>query len=1076
MSVIGKCNLPELFDPLKKPDKQYTADELSDLEIRWRRLVGQVQNLSFSAEPAETAKIQRQLEVAGQQSEWMLKAGEAGILKPRNSDKLRDFLARNFAIEYDDFMQRHMNDVGEVRKKLRDFRHFVDFQVADKMARIETIRQIADAQSAAYKITRKLPKEAQDRLWVGAQEEGQFPRLMEASGTAPMAARRMNQKYQDFVDEALAAGLQDHEVKDLIVHAATVGAAYDEGLAIAKGSGIPMGEVDTIGYFRRKFTPDVSAIIAKRKAIEDGGITSPKSLYQSFQKSRTTFDFVVEDEHLLAYALGKPFNEVTGLIEDSKKLLEELHKIPNSHVDQLVKMGVVGKIPLTSTELVKDLAARYELPFKQLGDVFITDQVKGYLEYTNNLKSVVSKSTILQGIMKEGLNNGWAVTAAQHAVDPEFKNFSKIDGTILNKYLNEGRRTALDATGGVYVHPVVKNMAHALLDLSTSPEKIGQVAEVVKHIQFFMKNSKLLMLAVPRYAFVNTVGGVVQSFTAGGNLLTALPNYIQYIKLQHQGEGILENTKKVFAGGTLTEQELFRKLRETGAINDFIPGIAIQGTTPNLNAWNPGHAAKAATYAYYTLKQFGVHEGIKKTEDLISNLISEPVMALGGLANTSDNAFKWNTYKTVLADDPLIHAGGFLTTGTVNRFGSDIDAARLHVDRYFFDYTNQGEWDKGISKYVFPFWMYMSRNMPGQWRHMISNPHQYLAYHRLHAVINDQAEQDPNLDRGMVSKFTNEAFPLFFKGQGGDYFAMHTTAYDPIADGFVGAKNLLNDVQYAVTGKYSGSDEQMRRQAAGTYHSDFIDKYVQSSYPLYKSAVQGLEFLTGAERDSLTNKPLVDDPSKPVSFLGKEMHPLARLFLEQNFPILGTANAVNPGNVFGSPMKVDGQGNITQMPTPSFLGDARSDKDSKSPLLRAAAPFIGSVGTQLDASTRALNMGYTESDLKALDRHLNDRVKKILSTYPVLTPTKQAEAKQEMENAKNIMFTVRLDLARISAWRKENNVLPNKVAESLALKNLTVKDLPVKGQTPEEVRRIERLTERFNTFDLMVQEEKRRNK
>jgi hypothetical protein len=81
-----------------------------------------------------------------------------------------------------------------------------------------------------------------------------------------------------------------------------------------------------------------------------------------------------------------------------------------------------------------------------------------------------------------------------------------------------------------------------------------------------------------------------------------------------------------------------------------------------------------------------------------------------------------------------------------------------------------------------------------------------------------------------------------------------------------------------------------------------------------------------------------------------------------------------------------------------------------------------------------------------------------------------------MENAKNIMFTVRLDLARISAWRKENNVLPNKVAESLALKNLTVKDLPVKGQTPEEVRRIERLTERFNTFDLMVQEEKRRNK
>jgi hypothetical protein len=74
------------------------------------------------------------------------------------------------------------------------------------------------------------------------------------------------------------------------------------------------------------------------------------------------------------------------------------------------------------------------------------------------------------------------------------------------------------------------------------------------------------------------------------------------------------------------------------------------------------------------------------------------------------------------------------------------------------------------------------------------------------------------------------------------------------------------------------------------------------------------------------------------------------------------------------------------------------------------------------------------------------------------------------------MFTVRLDLARISAWRKENKVLPTKVAEALALKKLRVQDLPVVNQTPEEVRRIERLTERFNTFDLMVQEEKRRNK
>jgi hypothetical protein len=944
------------------------------------------------------------------------------------------------------------------------------------MAEIEAVQQLADAQSAAYKITRKLPKEVQDRLWVGAQEEGQFPRLMVASETSPMAARRMNQKYQDFVDEATNAGLKDHEIKDLITHASTIGAAYDEGLAIAKGTGIPLGEVDTIGYFRRKFTPDVSSIVAKRKAIEDGGITTPKSLYQSFQKSRTTFDFVVEDEHLLAYALGKPLDSVTSLVSDSKLLREALSEISNDKVDQLVKMGVIGKIPMTSTELVKDLAARYELPFKQLGDVFITDQVKGYLDYTNNLKNVVSKSTIMQGIMKEGLNNGWAVTPAQFASNPAFKGFSKIDGTILNKFIDEGRRTQLDATGGVYVHPVVKNMAYALLDLSTTPEKIGQVAEIVKHIQFFMRNSKLLMLAVPRYAFVNTVGGVVQTFAAGGNLLTVLPNYTQYIKLQNKGMGVLDNTKKVFAGGTLTEQELFIKLRETGAINDFIPGIAVQGTTPRVEAWNPKNAAKAAQYAYYTMKNFGIHEGVKNVEGLVSNLISEPVMALGGLANVSDNAFKWNTYKTVLADNPLVHGGGFLTTGTVHKFGNDLDAARLHVDRYFFDYSNQGQWDKGISQYVFPFWMYMSRNMPGQWRHMISNPHQYMAYHRLHAVVNDQAEQDPNLDRGMVSKFTNEAFPLFFKGQGGDYFAMHTTSYDPIADGFIGAKNLLNDVQRLTTGKYSGSDEQMRRQASGEYHSDFIEKYVQAAYPLYKSAVQALEFLSGAERDSLTGKSLVDDPAKPTSFLGKQMPPLARLFLEQNFPILGTLNTVNPGNAFGQPLKVDPQGNITQMPQPSFLGDARSDRDSKSPLLRAAAPFIGAVGTQLDASTRALNMGYTENDLKALDRQMNDRVKKLLQTYPVLTPDKQTDARQEMENAKNIMFTVRLDLARISAWRKENKVLPTKVAEALALKKLRVQDLPVVNQTPEEVHRIERLTERFNTFDLMVQEEKRRNK
>jgi len=1069
--IAGKCRLPVLPKPLKKPDAPYNPEELSDLEKRWRRLYGQIRNTAFDTDAARQAAMHKRMDYTAAQSEWMLKITDTDTLKPRNSGRMADWLARNFAVEYDDFMQTKLSDVGGVRQRIRTMRSMVETRLADKMAQIETLKAIGDSQHKAQQVLKKLPKEVQTEIWVGAMEEGQLPRLARESGMSPLALRRMNEKHKAFMERALDAGLSDGQVKEVITQATVVSAAYDEALALAKGSGVPMGEVSAIGYFRRRFTPDISGIIAKQKAVMEGGLKNPDQLYQSFQRSRHSYEFLVEDEHLLAYALGRPFESITELVSNPKELTKVLLELPENKLDSLVKMGVVGKIPLTTRELTENLIKTYELPVKGLNEVFITDQVEAYKQYVQNLKDTVSKSTIIQGLLRDGHEVGWAISDVMREANPKlYSGFVPLDPNMVGKFIDIGRANQLHKAGNFYVHPVVRDMLVGTLDLATSPAKMGMMAEVLHHMQFLMSNSKKLMLATPKYVMVNGVGGMIQSFTAGANMVTMVPNYLQFWKVTNKGADVLDNTVKAFAGGTMTERELFQHLKETGGINDFIPAIALKHDMTGFRAWNPLNAQNAVKYAYYTAKRFGLMEGVKSVEELVSNLISEPVMQLGIVANTTDNAFKWNLYKTILADNPVQTAGGFLTTGQIQRFGTDLAGARKHVDRYFFDYSNQGKWDKALSGSVFPFWMYMSRNLPSQMRHMVSQPQQYLAWHRLHQMVNDPVRDDGDrLPAGAVPKYVRDSFPLYFK-DGDDYFAVHTTAFDPIADGFVQVERALTDVSRLVGG-FTGTDEQQRRQAGDEYRSDFLENYMGSMYPLYKSAVAGLQWLTGEERDFLTNKRLKDDPANPTAFLGVNIPPLARLFLEQNVPVAGVINQVNPGGVFGQSLQYNEKGDVTRMPQRGIFGANRSDRDAKDPMLRAVAPFIGSTGTSFDSYTRALNMGYTEGDMRQLDKKLGQRVKNLMENYPAMDEKAKANAREEMENAKNILFTLRLDLARVKAWRAKYKALPDRDARKKAMQSLSPEQRKQITPLPEDARQIQRTIERFDTFDLMVQEE-----
>jgi hypothetical protein len=1064
----GKCPLPQLFQPLRKPKKAYTEDELTELTKRWRTLYGSIRNVAYAAEPGQQAVMLKKLDYAAKQAEWMLEVANVNNLKPQNGHRWAAFKARNFAIEYDDFMQTTLSVPGEIRQKIRRMERLVETEVADNLAKIETMHKINGAQRQARFILRDLPKPKQDELWTMAIEEGQIPRLAHASQYSPVAMRRMNQKYQKFVEHAKQAGLQQHQIDDLVASAVPIGAAYDEALALAKGSGIPMGEVSGIGYFRRKFTPDVADIIAKKKKLA-GDLDNPKALYQSFQKSRHTFEFVVEDEHLLAFALGKPLDSMTAIVNDPKLLMKTLHEIPEEKLDNLVKMGVVGKIPLTTSELVDDLIKRYELPVKGLSEMFLTDQVEAYKAYTNSLKDMVSNSTIVQGIMKEGMDSGWAVTDVIKSTSPEYKDFVPINGDVLARFINPGRLNQLKKGGDVFVHPLVKDMLLSTLDLATKPGATGMLAELIHHTKFISKNSKALMLTAPRYVANNAMGGAIAMWAAGGNLISALPNYLQYIKLHNVGESVLDNTKKLYGGGQFTEKELYKQLLRSGALNEVIPQAAMDAAKGGPSAWNPKNAEAALRYTFYTFQKFGFGDGVNKVEDLVSHLVSEPAMFLGMMANLTDNAYKWNVYKTILSDSLVQTAGGFLTTGQVRRF-TNISDAQKHVERYLFDYSNRGKVDEFLSSGVFPFWMYMSRNLPSQLRHMLDSPHQYMAYQRIHALINDPASQEgDDLPAGGISKWTNDAFPLLFRGHGDDFFAIHTTAFDPIADGFMQVSDIVRDVQYRVTGKYVGNDEQKRRQAKGVYTSDFLERYTKALFPLYKSVVATGAWLTGAEKDYFTGRHLQSNPQYPTSFIGIEMPPLARLYLEQNVPILQLINSMNPWYVFGAKERKNEKGEVIRQARPSVFGASRSDADSKDPLLRTLAPLGAGSVNKIDPTTRAMNMGYTEKDMKALQRELRQRVKWIEQNYEKQPTNRKPQLQQQMKNAQNILWALGVDLARIKDWKRRKGVQSKDMSDIVREEGVTISKMP-DGRTSTRVQNS--LRRRFDMFDAIVALEK----
>lgn len=1093
--------------PKKKKFNKRKKSLLTKIKAEKYRVAKSMASVTKDADEAKA--LERSLRVLEAEDLRISNTADMIALKPTQAEGLGSLFANALGWKRVNPLNTTNNYsvAGEVRQSLLDERQVISNMLDDagSIAMVNRTRAFKKRVDQLVK-QRGIDKKLIPQIMVDSMEIGQIPKVNNAFKNSAGVEAFQLYRYNKWMDEMVGHGFSVNEITELRNMAGDIATAFDEMRIVAKSVGYDIPTLENLGYFPRIGTRDFDMRLRGEIAAKEGGEDLARTFRQgnklssAWDKMRRTHHYVPEVHgEFVADLLDIPESQLLDLFKNPEEWRNFLHtNVSAKDLDTLVDSGVFKRIPMTGREVFDYMVQHYELPHKYLNEMFITDPQAAIETYANGLKTAVANHAMAKMVVKDGMNSGWVMGADKLAtLGSDAKNFVALGSLNLERWFEPEE---IKAMGKVYVHKIVANQWRGVLELSSSPSQMASAARVWHYISTNLSKSALLA-ANGLYVGRIFLGNLVQGIGAGLDLGKLLPAFADVIRVERYGYDVLDNTKKVFKvdGEMLTKREYYRKyrLRRGDTIAPQTPGTKRAGI--HFNSLNPAQAGKAAHLMWNYIQSAPDFSGkmLKAGEygaSLAQSMLDEAFAPFAYGGNLLDQVFKWATIQSVTETPGQIKWGKAIHFGSAPTFKSMEDVVR-HVDDYYFQYSDIGTVTKTVGQFIRPFASWAMLNPPAQLRNMLRHPEKYLAYHKLLQVWNEN-ETDGQLPEGGLSEYDlNGNYPIVldYDTVGKEGFVLFPDSYDPVTSAFTYFRESGETIARQFGINVGTSKEQLDyAQGKNMGLSKFIQQTFDQSYfkkPI--EAIVGVDFETGKK---------FDEGVEYNSYLGIPMSKSLEAFLSI-LPPVDALNRWNPNDVFGRkehrstprlstanstgyplPMtdgKLAGQEAPLVAAKPSIFGADRTDNDySKLAAERGGNVIRGmqAVGMRVALVDAAKNMGFTWYDMQERKRELA-KVTKVEGEALKLKQRKGEENSPQYQErlAKLVRLEetqseVEMEMARIDAWMKENNIPPSKMLDKMKDLQLYGDQLPLPNATVRRRLNTERLKRREEIFGENHQE------
>lgn len=1019
MTEAFECGVAAVDDLLQRRFKDIPEEKQTDINRRIDHLVRQYNSVSVT--PKESGLSREAKGYAEDIFRNVLSTANLSHISPGATRGLAHQLAMNIGLIrrglglLDDF-----TDSGAVKNIISSLRRRGGGELHQMLAHIHFIDRNIVADRALDKVRRSLniDKDAWDRLKLDALEIGMQPYLQKDLGiVGPAGLEFMRGRQQRLFRRMEELGVTDAAAETLAKETTEVADTYREVLEIIRTFGVKTNDADgLISYLPRSVSPEAIRRFQWEK-LDDGnyriggfgGVTT-ESLPSVFTKSRSSNQFIVEDKIVLDELIRAVdpdlyttlgVDGVDGLIEDTGKLVrglvDSLDKRAPELFDGLVDIGLISKIPMTSTELFEYAKIRYQLPFKTIDEFMATDFRQVSTLYRNQAERLVGRSMMTHFTAKSAIEGGWGITEAQRLANPDqFSDWVQLSSPIASRRdvvipVSDANRFGIPAfqNSHVYVHPVVADLFKAETQVLSRPDQLGILARLANDLR---TTFSAMALSSSGFIFRQLYTPIFQTWAAGGRIdlyaADITRSISQIASLRRQGlsldsfDSFMDNTRKIYrvSGRLVTERELWNVMRRRGFVEEVMPWL---GAPVNARNFRPTAgplvaAERQVRYlndvlrAYPRLGATGTVSEFASTLSEGSRRFGERAFHWFGASNVLiDNVARFSTIKA-LTSDTNINRTIKAAQGNFNR-PLDFEEAVERAQRYFFNYDDKGAIDDFMS-HIRPFWIFQSRNTFSIFKMMTREPGKFMAYQRLFAMLNEPEPGDEPLPYGAVPDWMRTESPMYWirrddEGRPIEAWTLPRSQFDPIAEGsgqftesIDGVLNYFGIWPDAAFPSRGVSDRINDLPWNRTATNQAIENEVSQAF----GHVKGLYALvTGRNPDTGRTFEPDGNTTSFSNFLGLEVSPMTKYIAENVFPILRNINRANPFYMFGRPPQFEsGGGKILDPGTPAwFTGTPRSSDNSSADFRNWWQRTISGLGLNVYRIDVLDSMGYREGDI-----------------------------------------------------------------------------------------------------------------
>lgn len=862
--------------------------------------------------------------------------------RPGYGTRLERWLSRTMPsfLPEDSWARRARTFVMEARRfgeSVWDDMPFWGTDMGDVAARWNSARRVEEMTSEMRKrmqavgITRKVD-----------QDEAYF-RLMELSANRNIAqpgtyGRRVLDNEFDRIQREVFQkwGITDSsQIERLMEPIKGIADEYTNVYLVGTLAGASIGQVEGLGYVARNMKADPEWRLRNAKAVPYGVSHDDFGIRFAAAQSRKTFEYIVEDEILLAQALRKNSADMfpgiddtvmsaalggddaarrqvseamTMVMTDDRILSHMFAKADLEQMDALADSGVLTKVPMAADRVFDVMKQTYDLPYAGLSELFVTDPVQGFQAYRRSLTESVQQSVTYEQIYTQGKRVGFAVDAQVYKANP-----AQYAG-----WVNTADIVGENAPFHYYLEPHVAETYGTIHKIATEPAAMNALSRTW---HFLVQSSKYQMLTSFKFLSRNTLEAFTQAARAGANIAD-LPFELQRLLAVKQGNLDVLSDVRRYAGGTMSERDIYRLLQEQGRLS--LSPQYLGGSLDSSLFGGTSNGANLFKYVMYNIKNHGVLDNIDYLGSASLRLQQETFTRLMGNISAVSDAALVNTVKTLLADDGLTRVGQFITTGIPRHFDT-FDEALRHAGRYFYMYDDMGTWDNVIKQNLFPFWMYMSRSLPANINWMFREPRQFMNYARLYNALNgDLRDEGETLPEEGVPDYLMGTLPVFIRdpmGRPNHWVAIGISTVDPFGDAFkmVRSATKLGDMGLGWYHNQTADEIVMQQRGQGANPFQDIFNSLQGAYRAGYILATREDPFYGSSLD------LNENPSAPQTILGMQapggnLAPVVSATIKSLVPVIGAVERANWFDVFGSREQRDEYGQVIREGTTSWAG------------------------------------------------------------------------------------------------------------------------------------------------------------